>query len=149
MGIYDWFSLTLKTLAALNLYDHLNCLHKLLYFIRNLLLDILLQVIQWYNVIYAKIDKALLILLWGIYNTVKKKSLYFLIFSQVICWKTLNFSKTCRNILMLEEQHMLISYVFQLLIFYSFSPFISLIPALLSLLSLSFSFSHVFFNIPF
>lgn len=36
------FSLTLKTLVALNFYGDLNCLHKLLYLIRNLLLDIIL-----------------------------------------------------------------------------------------------------------
>lgn len=60
-----WFSLTLKTLAALNFYYYFNSVHKLQYCIRNLLLDILLQVIQIYNAIYTNIHKVIFIFYEG------------------------------------------------------------------------------------
>lgn len=45
VGIYDSIIFYLETLAALNFSGDLNCLYKLLYLRRYLLLDIILEVI--------------------------------------------------------------------------------------------------------
>ena len=45
MGIYNSIIYSLETLTALNFSGDLNCLYKLLYLRRDLLLDIILEVI--------------------------------------------------------------------------------------------------------
>jgi hypothetical protein len=58
--LYNFLWLS-KLLHLLNFWDYLNYSHKNLLFMRESIISCLLSVIQRYNVIHAKIEKALFI----------------------------------------------------------------------------------------